>query len=578
MQKITIKLMLLVLIIGFGTSCENDFLDETPQDQISDVDFWKTENDLRLYANNFYNKFLPEYRNFGTIGPYGLDATDGSDNAVRIEYNRNVLNGERVLPSSDENWKWEDVRNVNYFLANYEKSTEDFNTIKKYVAEALFFKSWVYFDKVRNFGDVPWLDKPLNTQDTEELYAPRMPRKEVITKVLADLDEAISYLPSKGEAEPMRINKEIALALKARIALYEGTWEKYHANTPYGVSGSDGSAFLQEAVSASRAIVESGLFNLENAGVDFGYWELFNQLDYAGNKEVMFWRAYAPEDGIYTLWAKYAKLGSGRGLTKDLVDYYLDIEGNPIAQSSLYKGDKNLIDVTANRDPRLNQTIQVNDGEHFIERGKPFETPTFEAANEDKTSTGYQIYKGLNIDPNQQLVGNGSQGAIYFRYAEVLLIHAEAKAELGTLSQTDVDNTINLLRGRVGMPNLILGQITTDPNWQFPELGPVINEVRRERRVELAMEGFRHDDIWRWAAAEKLIVDWEPLGAYRAQWTDTVEPEALDFYPINSEGYIEPFQVGLPNGYQFKPGRDYLLPIPTEELTLNKNLTQNPGW
>lgn len=577
MQKIFFKIMLVILVFT-GVACEKDFLEKSPQDQISDADFWRSENDLRLYVNNFYNSYLPQYRGYGTFGPYGLDADQGSDNAVRIDFDRNVLNGERTVPAAGGGWAWGDIRNVNYFLANYEKSTEDFDVIKKYVGETLFFKSWLYFEKVQAFGDLPWLEKPLTPQDDEALYGPRLPRNEIIQKVLADLDEAISYLPSKGEAEPMRVNKQIAQALKARIALYEGTWEKYHAGTPYGVEGSDGSQFLQEAVTASQAIIESGIYSLENKDEHFGYWKLFNQTDYSNSNEIMFWRAYAPEDGIYTLWARYSRLGFGRGLTKDLVDYYLDTEGKPIAKSDVYQGDESLIAVTTNRDPRLNQTIQVDDGEHFVTGDIAFDHPTFEAANEDKTSTGYQIYKGHNIDPNQQMVGNGSGGTIYFRYAEILLNYAEAKAELGTLTQTDVDMSINLLRDRVGMPDLVLGNIVEDPNWEFPELGPVINEVRRERRVELAMEGFRHDDLWRWAAVESQIVGWQPLGAYRQQWQGEVDEEALDFYPVNEEGYIEPFQVGLPNGYQFRPEQDYLLPIPTEELTLNDKLDQNPGW
>lgn len=576
MQKFSLKIILAILVLC-TISCQKDFLEETPQDQISNADFWKSANDIRLYANNFYNNYLKQYRGYGTIGPYGLDADQGSDNMLGVDYNT-MLNGERTVPASGGGWSWEDIRNVNYFLVNYKKSTEDFEVIKKYVGEALFFKSLLYFRKVKTFGDVPWYDKPLTTEDTEELLKPRMSRHQVIEKVLADLDEAIGYLPSASEGEAFRINKQIAQALQARIALFEGTWEKYHAGTPFGVKGADGTLFLQKAASASQAIIESGFYSLDNVGVDFGYWKLFNQTDYSGSNEIMFWRKFNPDAGLWTHWSYYTKRGSMRGLTKSVVDYYLDINGDPISSSSVYQGDATLQDVVANRDPRLNQTIRVNDGEHFISEGIPFEHPAFVGPTEFKTVTGYQLYKGHSIDPEQQETGNGSIGVIYFRYAEVLLINAEAKATLETITQQDVDMTINKLRNRVGMPNLVIGGIVADPNWTFPELSPILNEVRRERRVELAAEGYRHDDIWRWAAADEVIVGWEPKGAKRAQWSALMTASIKAEYPVDAEGYLEPFQDALSGGYQFKIGRDYLSPIPTEELTLNENLAQNPGW
>ncbi len=160
---------------------------------------------------------------------------------------------------------------------------------------------------------------------------------------------------------------------------------------------------------------------------------------------------------------------------------------------------------------------------------------------------------------------------IIYRYGEVLLNFAEAKAELGTITQDDIDKSIKKLRDRVAMPNLILAAITADPKWDFPTLSPIINEVRRERRIELASEGLRFDDIMRWAAADELIVGKRPRGFKASQL-------ATNPYPVDAEGFLDPYQQKLPAGYGFKIGRDYLNAIPKDQLLLNPELVQNPGW
>jgi len=170
----------------------------------------------------------------------------------------------------------------------------------------------------------------------------------------------------------------------------------------------------------------------------------------------------------------------------------------------------------------------------------------------------------------------GTTGSPIFRYAEALLIYAEARAELGTITQEDVDKTINVLRDRVGTAHLNITNIPTDPKWFFPTLSPIINEVRRERQIELACEGFRWDDITRWAAADELIVGKRFLGA---KFNSTDYPELnADDYILTDDGYIDFLRDQLPDGYGFRIDRDYLSPISTEELTLNPNLVQNPGW
>ncbi len=582
MYKIFAFLIGIYAVLASG--CSKEFLNRTPETNISDGEFWKTANDLKLYANNWY-AFFPNHNGWGSIGIYGLDADNGSDNMIAMNYNT-FLNGERIVPAADGGWNWGSLRNVNYFLANYEKSTEQWSNIQGYVGEALFFRAWFYFGMLKSFGDLPWVNQPLQP-GSEQLYGIRLSRNIVVDSIMNDLDRAVAYLPSKSQAEASRVNKQIAQLFQARIALYEGTWEKYHAGTPFGVAGSDGTSFLQKAAEVSGALIANpDGYGLEDFPDEKGYWGLFNRTSYASSPEVMLWREYNINLNGGHRWHRYTTGGAGRGLTKDLIDAYLCTDGQPIGTSPLYQGDNTLLDVVTNRDPRLKQTIYVNDDEHIITENAPgglpplvFQVPTFTTAAEGRPSTGYQVYKGHNPDYNQQQ-DQGTTGLIIFRFAEALLIHAEAKAELGTFTQADADKTLNLLRIRVGMPVMNVGAVATDPDAEFPDLTAVINEVRRERRVELACEGYRLDDLMRWAAMGEKISGWQPKGAKLAQWQGVVPDGDLGNYPVDDEGYITLFKTvpAMASGYKFRTDRDYLSPLPDDQRLLNPELKQNPGW
>jgi hypothetical protein len=601
----------LISIIVFGgiiglISCNDDFLERGPLSKINDALFWKTPNDLEIYINNLYNKasLLTNYNSsrYDVIGPYTDDAFSGSDILIQVDYNKR-MNGENVLPTSGGGWQisnWEVLRNINYFMAHYQRVDADFSQISKYVGEALFFRSIFYFDKLKRFGAVPWTSSLLNP-DSEELFGNRHPRNIVVDSIMADLDRAVEYLPARGNGIwTGRITKETALALQARIALYEGTWEKYHdlKNTPFKVlqDGDKGTRFLQKAVAATDSLIKMAELNnypgLDNVGQTDGYWNLFNQKDYSSSKEVLFWRKYSTDaEQLFNRWINISYTGAGVGITKRLVDLYLCSDGKPIyvapnTKNVLYQGDDDLLSVAKNRDPRLSQTICIPDGKHY--KWKPdvlFERPMITAELGTRCVTGYQLYKGHSADKTEYDNRKGTNGCIYFRYAEVLLINAEAKAELGIITQTDIDKTINLLRNRVGMPELDINNIQTDPYWLFTTTGaaavsPLLQEIRRERTVELACEGFRVDDIFRWAAADELIVNYRPKGAKLSQWPET-QSSPPEYLNEDSNGYIDPYAQYAPmeNGYLFNLKRDYLYPIPTNELTLNPALRpQNPGW
>ena len=592
-------IIMLVVVSGLFISCNDDFLERYPIVEISDGGFWKTATDLKLYVNSFYNntEFFPRYTAWFSTGIYSLDADNGSDTYIPITYVRR-MNGENTVPASHSNgegWAvgdWGNLRSLNYFMDNYKKSTEPWDVTKTYVGEVLFLRGLFYYNQLRRFGDLPFVSTALQT-DSKVLFEARLPRNQVVDSIMHDMDLAVEYLPARTAAWTGRITKETAMLLQARIALYEGTWEKYHAlkNTPFKAAGSDGSKFIRKAAEVSGALMalaeSNGNTALANVGQENGYFDLFNLKDYSTNKEVMLWRKYSVADGSTHLWLRYTWCGAQRGLTKSMIDSYLCTDGKPISESPLYKGDADLKSVVANRDPRLNQTIYVDDGKHFEwkQQNTFFKTPKFDGPNEEKCITGYQLYKGHSGDRDD--FNASTSGLIYFRYAEALLIYAEARTELGEITQSDVDKTINALRRRVGMTEglLNISSITADPNWEFEGISPILQEVRRERKVELACEGFRVDDIFRWAAADKLIKGVIPKGAVWEQWRDypgasAAFTTAWTALTVDDEGYIYPYKAtsALSSGFNFNLERDYLLPIPSNEITLNLALKQNPGW
>lgn len=591
MKKIIYSLF--AVIIGI-TSCNDSFLEREPITDIGDASYWKSVNDLKLYTNGFYNTILPTYNGYSTTGIYGIDADNGSDTQVGSVYN-SAMNGERLVPQSGGGWaytNWSTLRNINYFLDNYKRVDAPFDEVKQFVGEALFFRAYFYFYNLKLFGDLPLINTTLDT-DSKELYGKRQPRNEVVDQIMEDMALAVEYLPSAAKYTG-RLTKEAAMVFQARIALFEGTWEKYHKGTVFGVEGADGTNYIKKASDVSKALIDLQTCALDNIGKENAYVNLFNQYDYSTSKEILFWRKFGDEEKLFNMWLRYSSYGAGRGLTKSMVDSYLDIEGNPISKSKLYQGDKTSADIIKNRDPRLQQTIYTEGDVQFTNTGGAdhlYTNPYFWPADNTRCPTGYQVIKGHDSDYKRYESSKGILPVIYIRYAEALLIYAEARAELGQITQEDVDITINALRKRVGMHNglLDINNIAEDPNWEFPSLSPIINEVRRERKVELCSEGYRKDDIFRWAAADILIYNKLPKGAYKAQW-DNIEPISDDdklnitalkntqIYDTDEQGYLHPYKHRLKNGYQFRLDRDYLSPLPLSELVINKELKQNPNW
>ena len=559
----------------FFNSCDEDLLDKTPMDEISEPDFWKTEGDLELYLNGLYDIF-PMWGGSGAAPSkdLGTDIVIESQEWWGSSWTP-MLDGVQGVPTSGGGWNWSQVRSVNYFLENA-INAETGDLIEHYIGEGYFLRAWVYFELLKGFGDLPIITQVIDVGDEDILYGPRSPRSEVVDFILDDLDMAISKMEFASKVGPGRLNKDAATLFKARVCLFEGTWEKYHEGTVFA-GATNGTALIQEAADEALAVITQGNYSIYTTGnTDLDYFEMFVDLDLSTNSEVILWKQYAAasytESSGNSMWNHPNTQGMTLGMTKN----YLCKDGLPISVSPLFVGDDSLEVLEINRDPRLENSVMVPGELDFV--SLTGDSSFYEVPYMVRCPTGIALQKWRVdwLEPER----NGRTWFvpyIHIRFAEALLIYAEAKAELGTLTQADVDMTINELRDRVGMPHLDIGSITPDPDW--PDYGypltDALYEIRRERVVELFGEGNRMDDLLRWRAIGSLFIGTRPIGT---MYTESIK----ELYPnekVNEDGFLDPFRDYLNGGaYGFNVDRDYLWPLPTNELTLNPNLDQNPGW
>ncbi len=565
---------LLLALAFFFAACNDEFLDREPLDEVISEMYFEKPLDLEIYMNQFYtNTNFPKYPNHG--GDYDSDDFVGPTVDLRLQGTRTV--------SPTGTIDFGAVRSLNYFLTHYKKieGKHEFDTYKQFVGEAYYFKAVTYFNLLKDYGDIQWLDEELGTS-SPMLYMDRTSREIVADNIIACLDTAAMYLDDQKTNGYTRINKWIALLMQSRVALFEGSWQKYHQGTIFGRDGVDPSKYFQKAVTASKQVMDAGLYGLYSTGdTQKDYRNLFTRRDYTNNPEVLFWRRYDNElsrgDGAFTNDRNFRMSQPlGRSMAKSMTDQYLCADGNPIAGNPLFGGYNTISEEFKNRDPRLLQTVATPEQEWKITAGGQVQNwsviyNTLNTKTDLNAPTGYILQKGYDPQVIYHVQQYEETPSILFRYAEVLLNYIEAKAELGVANQVDIDQTIKLLRERAGMPNLTIDAIASDPNWEFKELSPLINEIRRERHIELAAEGFRWEDIARWAAADELIIGKRPKG-FRAAQVQT------NPFPVDNQGFLDPFQKAIPAGYGFKLDRDYLDPIPERELNLNENLKQNPGW
>ena len=580
MKKNIIYIISGILSLGF-VSCE-DLLDRAPLDKIGNNSYWKTATDLKNYTMQFYTLF-PTYGTPGHAGIFMADAHYGSDDAILGDANT-TLNGARAVANSGGNWDWKKIRSVNIFFDNYARCQEPFDLWAHYLGEAHFFRAFLYFSKVKSYGDVPWYNKSLS-MDSEDLYKARDPRTLVVDSILSDLDKAIEYLhPIKTvDGKTNRLSKEVALLFKSRVALYEGSWQKYHNGTPFATPGADPNKYFRIAVEAAEELM-NGDYTVGIYGANSeDYGKMFGMNDMAANQEVLLWKKYDKSLNLsHNSQVYHTSRTNTRSATLEFVESFLGKDGSPIDYHELAKTTKGtdfLKYLGSNSDPRLGKTIWIPGDVMWnsINGYKEFDLPYIGETGEYLNLTGLQLRKGVDITSAGAggfFGGDCVTGSIIFRYAEVLLNYAEAKYELD--GQVDYNKSINKLRQRAGMPNF---KVVSDPNQKrFSDYGYTISdelfEIRRERRVELGSEGYRTQDYKRWAA-HKLFQNKRPKGypVVKSEFPDGTKIPATD-----QNGLLDPFKKNIPEGYKFKENRDYLECIPTNEITLNPNLKPNPGW
>lgn len=539
-MKSKFKYILSTCLLFLGmTACEVDRLPET---SISDATFWRSETDL-IAATNYLYTFIPAFNNEDVW----------SDDAIGLTAN-SISDGSRLAPATDGNYSnpYILIRAANNIIEKAPRASENTSAavIDRYVAEARFFRAWGYYTLVQRYGNVPLILKILD-DNSPELTAPASPREEIISQIYQDLDFAASKLPTMaalGTANFGRISNTGALAFKARVALFEGTRSKFHN---YG----DSKTHLTLAVAAAKAVIDSKQHSL--------FANYFNLFQYEGeglqNKENIIVKQYGVSLTdrvlVHTYYRGTIENGN-KSPTKSLVDSYLMSDGLPTSKSPLYKTPVKSTDVFLNRDDRLSQTV-MKAGDPYI-----FTKKVFDIANIVFQKTGFCFRKFSNIDDWNTQASSIDRPVL--RYAEVLLTYAEAKYELNeTISDADLDLSINLLRTRGKIAKLTNAFVTTN-GLNMRE------EIRRERRIELAQEGHRYWDLMRWKTAE-IELPKPVLGNFFFKTEFGASTPAV----VTPDGFI---LVTAANFRKFDPAKDYLWPLPLNEISLNPNLKQNPNW
>ncbi|MGO4292522.1 RagB/SusD family nutrient uptake outer membrane protein [Chitinophaga sp. RAB17] len=601
MKKITNYIITGILLIS--TSCKKDFLDRYPQNSISPDLFFKSESDLALYVNGLLS--LP-----GTDEYLGDQSSDNLATTGNVEI-KSMMTGNPSSQTISGGWDWGRLRNINYFLDNYGKADVVQEVKDHYAGLARYYRAAFYYGMVSRFSDVPWYGNTLTPGDSS-LFKPCDPRALVVDNIMADLVFATQHIREKVPSGTP--NLWAAKMLYARIALYEGTFRKYH---PELNLQNTATRFLDSAKAQSLAIMNSGKFSVyagTQADPNQDYSALFSSQDLLRNQEVILACPYdySKDPRSNSNINGYLFGDYEQSPTRDLVQTYLMKDGTRFTDIPGY--DKFLFTKEfENRDPRLKQTLVFPGYKRASDA-----TPYIQRLN--KNFTGYHQVKGYANSTDNVIAG--SIDFPVYRYAEALLTYAEAMAEEEKLSQADLDKTVNLLRNRVGMPILKMADANANPDpieaARFKDVtGPmkgVILEIRRERRVEFALEGYRYDDLMRWHAGKTLEkipegMYFPGLGKYDMTGDGVEDIILIDkSKDIPVEGAKEKNSLGIPLVYykagsfgedvtvylkngtaggsivtetrarDFKEPKYYYRPIPYTQVALNPNLKQIFDW
>src|SRR6218665_238453 len=556
--KLTALRVSVLLLISLLSGCKKQ-LDLVSKENVTDATFWRTPNDFKLAANQLYQ---------------GLDKFGEEDTESDIAFNvpNSISNGNLQLSATSDTWNtsYSNIRNCNKLIEKAASFAD--RNIKTYGAEAKFFRVWYYWKIMRIYGGVPLITKVLDAGDPE-LFAPRATQAQTADLILKDLDEGKNDLPlnaALSSADIGRITSGAALALSARVALYEGTWEKYRGEP-------SANKYIDAALASSKAVMSSGKYELYAGSGAESYRYLFLEKG-DDSKESILDRRYARN--ILGHDAPYMYDQDGYNPTKKLADMYLDKNGLPItANGSVFHGYATMTSEFEDRDPRMTMTMIIPGtltNRVFSPVNKIANYPDKPQRN---PNTGYILYKYMSEDPVANNSGRmGDQSMFDFdrrliRFAEVLLIYAEAVFEKnGSITDGELDDSINMLRARARMPRLTNSFVAANNGLHM------LTEIRRERTVELALEGFRYDDLRRWKTAEtELAQDIKGIQVKESDWRNyPLYKDARYQSKADDKGFLI-----VESGRKFNPAKNYLQPLPTKEVafyaTSGYSLSQNPG-
>ena len=606
MKHIIYILSTFVVLGLMAVSCD---LTESPQAEAGRAIVFGDEAGLRNYVYGFYN-YLPD---------------NGSAHRINIMHDHSAKTSigtyeqGAYTTSTSTSWSWSSIRNVNYFIQYNTDPAVPEAVRNNYTGIAKLFRAYLYYDKLVTYGCVPWIDKPLDPTD-EDLYKTQDSRDVIIRHIMEDLDYAAGNITVTGITPYSNtVNKWTALALKSRICLFEGTFRKYHASgSTYGSQYLEGctitaNELLQAAADAALQVMNDGPYKLhtgtvyENGGRG-AYRDLFIS-DNPVTEEVML--AFTQNRDLSVLgeanwYYNSTSYGPHLSMTRSFAKTYLNADGS-IYNEKNAAGYKSFAEETTGRDARLCQTIRGADYTRKDKSGAFVRT----APDMSLSLTGYQYTKYVMDDSGYDNGRTNDNDVPLLRFAEVLLNYAEAKAELGTITADDWSRTIGALRRRAGITGGDLDQLPTvvDTYLQqtfYPDVtSPVILEVRRERAIELILEGFRMNDLKRWACGS----DWQTVpwdGVYIPGLDRPVDLNGdgvIDLYVTADADYQKSGQYksvamilnkeqkavqvaddpagGYLLGYELpRKWNDnmYLYPVPENVILKNDALKQNPGW
>lgn len=585
-----IKYLWFALIGLIFIQCE---LEQEPQATSPKSAVFGSESGLQLYSYSFYS-----------ILPQGSTRQDAMSDYLAIRAVPDFIRKDAFAPVLSSGWSWGDLRNINYFIVNNNDPRVPDEARRHYQGVARFFRAYFYFEKVVRFGDVPWINKPLDVADPD-LYGDRDPRTLVMDSVLADINYACANLRASNDPTRSLITKWVAHAFKSRVALFEGTFRKYH--TELSLQGT-ANTWLNEAVTAAQTVMDEGGYSINtNGGLGKSYRQVFTSPAPVANEVIL---ASVMDLTLNELndanwyWTS-GTYGDKASFTRTFINTYLNIDGTPFTDTPGYE-TMLFKDEVKNRDLRLKQTIRSGDYKR-ISNGVQIPAPPLFSY----TYTGYQPIKWTLDDMYYDTRDLNINSIPLIRYAEVLLNYAEAKAELGTLTDEDWAATVGVLRARGGITGGLTSKPTTvDPYLQsvyFPNItDPSILEIRRERGVELSLEGLRFKDILRWKRGELMTQEWNGFYVPALNTPMDLNEDGINdvvFYqgtkPDLGSGVtyvdVSPMVAGKVNSQLLKNGTSgeltwlnnvdrewedkmYYYPIPEIDVLANPALGQNPGW